>query len=174
VKYCSHCRANLVITIPEGDNRERYTCPACETIFYQNPRIIAGCIPVYKDQVLLCRRAIEPRKGCWTLPAGFMENGESTIEAAQRETWEEALAKTDIGSLFSICNIPHLNQVHLFYLATLPKPEFGVGEESLEVELFFEADIPWRELSFGTVKHSLQRFFRDRKMGQQLPHHIDF
>jgi ADP-ribose pyrophosphatase YjhB (NUDIX family) len=173
VKYCSHCQSELIITIPSGDNRERYTCSVCGTIFYQNPLIIAGCIPLYKERVLLCRRAIEPRKGYWTLPAGFMENGESTVEAARRETWEEALAKVDIGNLFSICNIPRLNQVHLYYLANLPDPEFGVGEESLEVDLFCEADVPWQKLSFSTVKQSLQRFFHDRETGQQLLHHID-
>ena len=160
--------------MPQGDNRHRYVCNTCDFIFYENPRIIAGTIPVFGSKVLLCKRAIEPRLGYWTLPAGFMENGESTQQAALRETYEEAYANPELGPLFSICNLPKGNQVHLFYLAQMTVPEYGSGPESLEVELYEEADIPWDEIAFGTVTQTLKRFFEDRKQGIEQLHHIDF
>jgi len=174
MKYCSHCRADVEFKIPEGDNRPRFICPACDFIFYENPRIIAGCIPVYEGKVLLCKRAIEPRLGYWTLPAGFMENGETTQQAALRETYEEAYASPELGALFSVCNIPGVNQVHLFYMAQMTEAEYGSGPESLEVELYDEADIPWQDLAFGTVRQTLERFFEDRKNGVTQLHHLDF
>lgn len=166
MKYCSHCATELEFRIPDGDNRERHICPACRTIFYQNPRIVAGTLPVFEGQVLLCRRAIEPRKGFWTLPAGFMENGESTEQAALRETWEEAMARVTLKSLFSMITVPRIDQVHIFFLAEMDKAEFAAGEESLEVALFREEDIPWRELAFPTVSQTLRRYFADRSLGQ--------
>ena len=161
MKYCSQCASELVITIPDGDNRQRHVCPACQTIFYQNPRIVAGTIPVYQGKVLLCRRAIEPRRGLWTLPAGFMENGESTEEAALRETLEEAQACVDIRSLFSVITVPHIDQVHIFFLAEMSTPEFGAGEESLDVQLFSPEDIPWDEMAFPTVNKTLNLWLKD-------------
>lgn len=166
MKYCSHCATELEFRIPDGDNRERHICPACRTIFYQNPRIVAGTLPVFEGQVLLCRRAIEPRKGFWTLPAGFMENGESTEQAALRETWEEAMARVTLKSLFSMITVPRIDQVHIFFLAEMDKAEFAAGEESLEVALFREEDIPWRELAFPTVSQTLKRYFADRSHDQ--------
>ena len=165
MKFGPNCAAGLTIKIPADDSRERHVCEACGSIHYQNPRNVVGSIPVYGQQVLLCRRAIEPRHGYWTLPAGFMELGESTIHGAARETLEEAGAEVNIGPLYSLLNVPHAEQVHLFYLATMNTSEFSAGEESLEVALFNEADIPWSELAFPTVKQTLEWFFADRAAG---------
>ena len=164
MKYCPNCAANLTVKIPVDDSRERYVCEACGSIHYQNPRNVVGTIPVYGEQVLLCRRAITPRHGYWTLPAGFMELGESTSHGAARETFEEAGAIVEIGPLYSLLNVPHAEQVHLFYLATMTSPHFA-GEESLEVALFHEHEIPWDELAFPTVKQTLTWFFADRAAG---------
>lgn len=173
MKFCSQCGAAVELTIPEGDNRPRHVCPACDAIHYQNPRIVAGCLPVHGDRVLLCRRAIEPCRGLWTLPAGFMENGESTQAAAIRETREEACAEVRIESLYTLTSICHINQVQMLYLATLDKPEFAVGEESLEVRLFAESEIPWERLAFVTIRNALRYYFEDRKRGDFPLRHID-
>ncbi|AHI29740.1 NUDIX hydrolase [Marinobacter similis] len=160
MKYCSTCGHLVEQRIPEGDNRHRYVCVSCETIHYQNPRIVAGTVPIWQGKILLCRRAIEPRYGYWTT-SSFMENAETTIEAAERETREEALAEVDIEGLYSIIDVPHINQVHMFYRATLKNGEFGAGEESLETQLFALDDIPWNELSFPTVRKTLELFLED-------------
>lgn len=165
MKFCSQCGANVSHKIPAGDNRHRYVCDHCHTVHYENPRIIAGCLPIYKNQVLLCKRAIEPRYGLWTLPAGFMENGESTEQAALRETYEEANAKVHIEKLYTLTSILHVDQVQIIYLATLPEPKFSVSEESLEVKLFSEDEIPWDELAFPTITNALRFYFEDRKEG---------
>lgn len=172
MNFCSHCGNSVHIAIPEGDNRPRHICDSCGTIHYQNPRIIAGCLPVYEDKVLLCRRAIEPRLGFWTLPAGFMENGESTEEAALRETYEEAVAEVEIQSLYTVTSILHVNQVQMFYLAHMSKPEFDISSESLEVALFAEDEIPWDELAFQTIRNALNFYFDDRKHGKFPLRHI--
>lgn len=173
MKYCSHCGDSLYSAIPEGDNRKRHICTGCGTIHYQNPRIVAGCLPVFEDKVLLCRRAIEPRLGFWTLPAGFMENGESTEQAALRETFEETLATVEIEQLYTVTSILHVNQVQMFYLARMPVPEFGATSESLEVALFSEEEIPWQELAFSTVHNALRFYFDDRKQGQFPLRHVE-
>ena len=170
VNLCSNCGATVALKIPPGDNLPRHVCEACNTIHYQNPRMILGTIPEYGDKIILCKRAIEPRYGKWTLPAGFMENGESTAEAALRETREEANANVELGALFSMLSVPHVHQVHIFYRATLLDLNFGPGEESLEVELFSEADIPWSELAFRTISTTLQHYFDDRKTGRFALH----
>ena len=166
MNFCSECGHAVALSIPEGDNRPRHVCVQCGTIHYQNPKMVIGSIPVWEDQgtlqVLLCRRAIEPRLGYWTLPAGFMENGETTAEAAVRETEEEAGANIEIGPLFSLLNVAHVHQVHMFYLARLRDLDFAPGEESLEVQLFAERDIPWDELAFPTIRTTLELFFADR------------
>ncbi len=166
MKFCSNCGNSVIEKIPAGDNRPRFVCDDCETIHYQNPRIIAGCLPVYEDKVLLCKRAIEPRYGLWTLPAGFMENGETSEEAAIRETWEEALARVNVHGIYTLFNLPHINQVYMIFRADLADPDFGAGEESLEVELFEERSIPWQELAFPVMKKTLEFFFEDRQSGQ--------
>ena len=151
--------------IPADDSRERHVCEACGIVHYFNPRNVVGSIPVFGNQVLLCRRAIAPRHGYWTLPAGFMELGESTSAGAARETQEEAGAVVEIGPLYSLLNVPHAEQVHLFYLAHMTSSEFEAGEESLEVALFSEQNIPWHEIAFPTVKQTLEWFFADRAAG---------
>ena len=149
--------------IPDDDNRQRHVCEACGEIFYENPKIVAGCIPIWGDQVLLCKRAIEPRYGWWTLPAGFMENGETTVEAAARETLEEASTQVEILDLFAVFNLPQINQVYMMFKAVLPTLEFSPGSESLECKLYHEQEIPWSELAFPTITHTLEFFFSDRK-----------
>lgn len=165
MKFCSQCGQAVKLEIPAGDNRERHVCSHCDTIHYQNPRIITGTLPILGNQVLLCRRAIEPRYGLWTLPAGFMENGETTEQGASRETWEEARAKVRIKGLYTLFNLPQINQVYFFYRAELTRPEFGAGPESLEVALFHEDEIPWDELAFPVVERTLKHYFSDRKNG---------
>ncbi|KAA0876492.1 NUDIX hydrolase [Nitrincola tapanii] len=172
MKYCSQCGQAVTQKIPAGDNRHRYVCDHCHTIHYENPRIIAGCLPVYQNQVLLCRRAIEPRYGLWTLPAGFMENGESTEQAALRETLEEANAEVVIRKLYTLTSILHVDQVQMIYLADLPEPIFSASEESLEVRLFSEEEIPWQELAFPTIGNALRFYFADRKTGDFPLRHL--
>lgn len=171
MKYCSTCGHPVEQKIPQGDNRRRYVCTNCETIHYQNPRIVAGTVPVWQGRILLCRRAIEPRYGYWTLPAGFMENAETTVEAAARETLEEALAEVHIEDLYTIIHVPHIDQVHMFYRATLKDGSFGVGEESLEVRLFELDEIPWDHISFPTVRRTLEHFVEDIRH-ERFPVHV--
>jgi ADP-ribose pyrophosphatase YjhB (NUDIX family) len=163
MNYCSQCGSPVTSRIPPGDDRPRHVCDSCGTIFYSNPRIVAGCIPQWEQQLLLCRRAIEPRSGLWTLPAGFMENGESTAQAAARETLEEANARVEMGKLFAYLNIPTLNQVYVIFLAELLDLEFFAGEESLEVRLFKEDEIPWDEIAFPSIERALRLYFDDRR-----------
>ena len=163
MNYCSQCGSPVTSRIPPGDDRPRHMCDACGTIFYSNPKIVAGCIPQWGEQLLLCRRAIEPRSGLWTLPAGFMENGESTAEAAARETLEEANARVEMGPLFAYLNIPALSQVYVIFLARLMDLDFSAGAESLEVRLFHEHEIPWQELAFPSIERALRFYFEDRR-----------
>lgn len=163
--FCSVCGHAIAHRIPPGDNRTRACCDACGAIHYVNPRMVVGTIPVWGEQVLLCRRAIEPRRNYWTLPAGFLEVEESVGAGATRETDEEAGARITLGPLFTMLDVIHVHQVHLFYRATLLDTDFAPGEESLEVKLFDEADIPWDELAFRTVSMTLRHFFADRARG---------
>jgi len=166
MKFCSRCGSTVHLQIPEGDTRTRHICSHCQTIHYENPRNVVGTIPLWEDKVLLCKRAIQPRLGFWTLPAGFLEVNESTQDGAQRETLEEAGAHVEVGPLFSLLNVMHAEQVHLFYLAKMYEPTFSAGVESLEVRLFDESEIPWDELAFPTVTKTLQWFFEDRSSGK--------
>jgi len=170
MKFCSHCGQPVTVRIPAGDNRPRHVCTACGAVHYQNPRIVAGCVPEYGGRILLCRRAIEPRRGYWTIPAGFMENGETTQEAARRESVEEAMAEVDIGSLLAVVHVLHADQVRVMFRATLPKPEFGAGEESLEVVLFDEPELPWQDIAFRSVDFALRRYLEDRRAGLDRHH----
>jgi ADP-ribose pyrophosphatase YjhB (NUDIX family) len=151
--------------VPPGDSLPRWVCDQCGEIHYQNPRLIVGTVPEFEGKLLLCRRAIEPRYGYWTLPAGFMENAETAGQAALRETLEEAGAAVELGAPFSMISVPHVNQVHLFYLARVRDLGFKPGEESLEVALFGEDQVPWKEIAFRTVATTLQRWFADRRRG---------
>ncbi|WP_321350838.1 NUDIX hydrolase [Halopseudomonas oceani] len=164
MKFCSECGQGVTARVPDGDTRSRFVCDHCQTIHYQNPRIVAGCLAVHGQQVLLCRRAIEPRRGYWTLPAGFMENGETTEEAALRETWEEARARLQQQELYMLFNLPHINQVYMFFRGDLADLDFSAGEESLEVRLFHEHEIPWDELAFPTIGKTLKQYFIDRQV----------
>ena len=163
MKYCSQCGEVLSLKIPADDDRLRHVCEACDFIHYQNPKIVAGCLPVWENKILLCKRAIEPRYGCWTLPAGFMELGETTSEAALRETLEEANARVKLQDLYAVMNLPHVNQVYMMFRAKLLDLNFSPGAESLEVELYEEDEIPWKELAFSTIRHTLQFYLEDRR-----------
>jgi len=165
IRYCNQCGAEVAFVVPAGDNRPRHVCVACGHIHYENPRLIVGCVASWQERILLCRRAIEPRLGYWTLPAGFMENGETTGQAAARETAEEAGATVVIEAPFAMISIAHINQVHLFYRARLASPNYAAGEESLEVGLFAANDIPWQDLAFRSVTYCLQRYLEDRDKG---------
>jgi len=171
INFCPSCGATVELRCPDDDNRLRHICIACGAIHYQNPKMVIGSIPEWEDpegknKILLCRRAIEPRHGLWTLPGGFMENGETTAEAAIRETLEEANARIAIGDLYSMYSLPYINQVHLLFRARLLDLDFAPGPESLEVGLFTEAEIPWDEIAFRPVKFSLEHYFADRRKGQ--------
>lgn len=167
MNYCSHCGAAVGILVPPGDNRPRHVCSRCGTVHYQNPKIVVGCIPQWEGRILLCRRAIQPRYGLWTLPAGFLERGETTLAGAVRETLEEAKARVAIGGLYSLFNLPHIDQVYMLFHASLLDLDFGPGEESLEVSLFTEAEIPWDALAFPVIKETLLLYFCDRAAGRQ-------
>jgi len=160
-KFCIRCGSVLALRIPPADDRERHVCDGCGHIHYQNPRVIVCALPCHEDRILLCRRAIEPRYGLWTLPGGFMENGESTLDAAVRETLEEAGARIRIEGLYSLYNVVHINQVHLFFRARLLDLDFCAGDESLEVGMFRARDIPWDAIAFPAVASTLAQYFRD-------------
>ena len=165
MKFCPSCGAQVANRVPPGDSLPRHVCDACGHIHYQNPKLVLGSIPEWQGRLLLCRRAIEPRYGYWTLPAGFMENDETTAEAAARETLEEAGARIELQAPFSMISVPYVNQVHLFYRARLLDLEFKPGVESLEVALFEEARVPWKDIAFRTVGLTLKHWFADRKGG---------
>jgi ADP-ribose pyrophosphatase YjhB (NUDIX family) len=166
IRHCRRCGTAIERRTPPDDNRERAVCPACGEIHYENPLNVVGTVPVWGEQVLLCRRAIEPRHGFWTLPAGFMELGESTAEGAARETDEEAGARIELQGLFTVLNVVRVGQVHLFYRARLLDTHFAPGSETLEARLFHEHEVPWDELAFRTVRQTLEHFFDDRRRGQ--------
>jgi ADP-ribose pyrophosphatase YjhB (NUDIX family) len=165
MKFCSDCGAPVALKVPPGDNLPRHVCDACSAIHYVNPRMVIGCIAEWEDRILLCRRAIEPRYGLWTLPAGFMENGETVAQAAARETLEEAKARVELAEMFTVLSVPHVNQVHIFYRARLLDLDFGPGAESLDVKLVPEAEVPWREIAFRTISTTLRHYYSDRKSG---------
>jgi ADP-ribose pyrophosphatase YjhB (NUDIX family) len=165
INFCCTCAAPVSLKVPPGDSLPRHVCDACGVIHYRNPRLVVGTLPVWEDKVLLCRRAIEPRLGFWTLPAGFMENGESVAAAAARETREEACARIELDEMFTMISVPHINQVHVIYRARLLDLDFSPGEETLEVALFEESAIPWQEISFRTIAATLRHYFADRAHG---------
>jgi ADP-ribose pyrophosphatase YjhB (NUDIX family) len=165
MNYCPDCGSPVSQKVPPGDTLPRAVCERCGTIHYSNPKMVVGCIPEWEHRILLCKRAIEPRLGYWTLPAGFMEDDETTVQAALRETLEEANARVEIGDLFSMLSVPQVNQVHIFYRARLLDLDFGPGSESLEVALYEEAAIPWKELAFRTISTTLRHYYEDRSRG---------
>ncbi|MFZ4651094.1 MAG: NUDIX hydrolase [Rubrivivax sp.] len=173
IRHCRHCGSAVSYLVPEGDNRERAVCPSCAHIHYENPLNVVGTVPFWEDQVLLCRRNIEPRHGKWTLPAGFHELGESTAAGALRETDEEAGARIDLLGLFSVLNVVRVGQVHLYYRARLLDTNFAPGPETIEARLFREEEIPWEEIAFRTVSVTLERYFEDRRRGVFGVHSAD-
>lgn len=165
VNFCSQCAAPVTLRVPPGDDRPRHVCDACGTIHYQNPKIVAGCVAEYEGRILLCRRAIEPRAGLWTLPAGFMENGETIEEAAARETLEEANARLEVDGLFTCLDIPRINQVYVMYRGRIVDGGFSPGAESLDVRLLDEPEVPWDEIAFPAIARTLELWFQDRRNG---------
>ncbi len=169
MKYCCYCASPVALKIPDGDNLPRYICENCGAVHYQNPKIVAGCLAKWEDKVLLCRRAIEPRYGLWTVPAGFMENNETVAQAAARETFEEATAAVNNLVLHSLFNIPHINQVYIMFEGDLAQPAPKPGLESLEVKLLSQQDIPWDEIAFPVIRRALELFFTE---SQTPPGHV--
>jgi ADP-ribose pyrophosphatase YjhB (NUDIX family) len=164
MKFCSTCGSPRIgLAIPPGDHLPRHVCPDCGTIHYQNPKVVVGCLPEWEDRILLCRRAIEPRLGLWTLPAGFLENGETLAAGAARETLEEAAARVDGLDLYTVINLPQIGQIYMMFRARLLDLDYGPGPESLEVALFREQDIPWETLAFRTIGRTLRNYFVDRR-----------
>lgn len=171
MNFCNHCGTRVVHRIPPGDHLPRFVCDSCGLIHYQNPRVVVGCVIEHEGRILLCKRAIEPRRGYWTVPAGFMENGESLQQGAARESQEEALADVEIGSLVSLVSIIGAHQVHVFFRATLRTPTFGSGPESLDVKLVTPEDIPWDDIAFQSTTFTLRKYLEDRAAGRD-GHHL--
>lgn len=168
MNFCSRCGARVTVKVPEGDNMPRHVCESCGTVHYRNPLLVVGCVPVWENRILLCRRAIEPRLGYWTAPAGFMELEETLEEGAARETREEARAEVEIGSMLSAVSVRHVNQVHIMFRARMLDERFAPGAESLEVRLFEPRDIPWDQIAFHSVKFSLERYLADPHGGMHV------
>lgn len=172
MKFCSECGSpDVAWRIPDGDTVPREVCGACGAIHYRNPKVVVGCLAIWEERVLLCRRAIEPRHGLWTLPAGFMENGETLAAGAARETIEEARARVDVGELYTVISLPQISQVYVMFRSRLLDLDFGPGPESLEVRLFHEDEIPWDRIAFRTIARTLRTFFLDRRDGA-FPLHV--
>ena len=165
IRFCNSCGAAVTHRIPEGDNLERAVCDACGIVHYQNPKIVVGCLPVYGERILICKRAIEPRYGLWTLPAGFMENNETAAEGAAREALEEANANVEIEDLYTVYSIPNISQVYMMFRARLIDPNVSPGAESLEVKLVTLDEIPWDQLAFAMVKKTIESYIEDLKSG---------
>jgi ADP-ribose pyrophosphatase YjhB (NUDIX family) len=169
IRFCNLCGSTVTYRIPEGDSLPRAVCDKCGHIQYENPKIVVGCLPIWEDRIVMCKRAIEPRVGLWTLPAGFMENLETTQEGAAREALEEANARVEIGDLYTLYSLPHISQVYMMFLARLVDPAISPGVESLEVKLVAEDEVPWDQLAFTMVRKTLQFYFEDRKRGTFPP-----
>ena len=166
--YCSHCGANLSVAVPAGDNRLRYVCDGCGRVQYENPKLVVGCVATFEGRILLCKRAIAPRIGYWTLPAGFMELGESLAAAAARETLEEACAEVRIDGLLASINVLTAGQVHVFFRARLIEPVYSAGAESLDVQLMLPAEIPWAELAFTSNRIALEQYLSQTETGREF------
>ncbi|MCB1756039.1 MAG: NUDIX hydrolase [Gammaproteobacteria bacterium] len=173
MKYCSFCSAELTMMVPDEDNRLRHVCLSCNTVHYLNPKVVVGCILEWQGAILLCKRAIEPRSGYWTLPAGFMENHESSLQGAAREASEEANAEAQNLQLFAVYNLPRISQLYIMYRGILGDGLASTGHETLETGLYFKDAIPWAELAFPIVTESLQRYFEDRENNHWRVHNAD-
>jgi ADP-ribose pyrophosphatase YjhB (NUDIX family) len=171
MNFCSNCGTRVVLKVPEGDFLPRHVCENCGEIHYQNPKIVVGSVPEYQGRILLCKRGIEPRLGFWTIPGGFMENGETLEAGAAREALEEAVIDVEIGSLLLLANVTHARQVHVFFRSRMRTPHFAATHESLEVRLMDEKDIPWDDLAFPSTEAALRHFVADRAAGVER-HHV--
>ena len=174
MKFCSQCGHEVALTVPEGDTLPRHVCGHCGTIHYENPKVVVGCVPEYEGRILICKRAIEPRLGYWTIPAGFMENGETLQEGAARETLEEAEAQVEVGELFAIVDVVRAQQVHMLFRARMLNGRYGAGDESLEVRLIEPNDIPWEDIAFASVRFGLEAWLEDRRTGRPRLHTTAF
>ncbi|CAH1000298.1 hypothetical protein LEM8419_01449 [Neolewinella maritima] len=175
MNFCSNCgSADLSYQQPAGDTHQRHVCEACQTIHYRNPKVVTGCLPVWEDKVLLCRRAIEPAYGLWNVPSGYLENGESVRAGAKREVQEEALAEVRLDYLITLYDIERINQVYLQYVGHLIEGRFGVGEESLDAQLFTEENVPWDEIAFTSSEFTLRNYFHDRSIPRKLLHQASY
>jgi len=161
MNYCSSCGGKVGLRVPKGDTHERHICDDCGVIHYRNPKVVVGCVAERDGKILLCKRAIEPQYGYWTVPAGFMELGESVAGGAARETLEEALATVELGHLFAMVDVIEAGQVHLFYTGKLVG-DYGAGDESLESAMYSEEEIPWDDIAFHSGRFALQKYFEDR------------
>ncbi len=172
MKYCSNCGSKrLEFKVPKGDVHKRWVCNQCKMIHYSNPNIIAGCIPIWEDKIMLAKRSIGPKKGMWNLPAGFMENGETVSQGALREVREETLCEVDLGPLITIFSIPRARQVHMHFVGEMKDDKsFGNGIETSDVQLFLEEDIPWDDIAFETSKFTIRNYLEDRKKGEFKVH----
>ena len=163
MNYCTYCGAELAFKVPPGDDRPRFVCDACNTVHYENPKMVVGCIPEWGDRILMCRRAIEPRYGRWTLPAGYLEKGETVSEAAKREAFEEARALVEKLTPYALFNLTFVNEVYLMFRGRLVDANYEPGDESLEVKLMTEDEIPWDQIAFSVIRETLRRYFKDRE-----------
>ena len=174
VLFCNACGSRVEHRVPEGDQLPRHLCPSCGHIQYFNPRVIVGCIPEWEDgRVLMCKRNIEPRFGLWTFPAGFMELGETTAQGAARETREESEADVEVGQMLAVINVPYVSQVYIVHHGRMRSPHHAPTPESSQTRLMTEAEIPWDEIAFPTVHHSLRFYFADRARGRFEVHTLD-
>lgn len=173
MKFCSHCGHPVERRTPPGDHLPRYVCPQCERIHYQNPKVIAGCIPAWGNKVILCRRAIEPRLGYWTFPAGYLELGETSAEGAAREALEETAVEVEVGDLLAVINVPHISQIYMVHYGQARSIDHHATLESSETALVSEAEIPWKQIAFPTIYLGLKFYFDDRKTGRKTVHSMD-
>ena len=174
MKYCSDCGSRVSLRVPDGDLLARFVCDGCGVIHYQNPKIVVGCVAEFEGRILICKRAIEPRVGYWTVPAGFLENGETLQQGAAREADEEALAKVEILSLLTIVHVIPAHQVHVFFRARLLDPVIGAGPESLDAKLVTAAELPWADIAFASTDYTLRRFLEDQAAGVDRHHFTQF
>jgi ADP-ribose pyrophosphatase YjhB (NUDIX family) len=174
MNFCSQCGAKVTLRIPTGDHLPRHVCGACDAIHYLNPRLVVGCVPELDGRILICKRAIDPRRGFWAVPAGFLENGETLQQGAAREAREEALADVAIGSLLAVATVMHTDQIHVFFRGRLRSAQVGAGEESLEVMMARPEDIPWSELAFPSTEFALRHYLEDRATGNEAHHFVTF
>ena len=166
MNYCSHCSGRISQRTPPNDNRSRFVCDSCGAIHYENPKLVVGCFPEWHDQLLLCLRNIEPRRNRWTLPAGYLENGETVLAGAQRETFEETRARVEQLKPYLLLDLPHINQIYLLFRGKLCRPEFAPTSESLEVRLFSSDEIPWNAIAFPVIEQALKHYFHDKQTGK--------